>query len=304
ISRDYIRSGMRARASELITRELGPRTEIDIRRSLEKQVEAERWTDIDRALVRSAGRDGLIDTAPEAGIQPGISHVLKIGQAHKLQHLGLANELAPGQWTVSWDAEQVLRDIGSRGDIIKRMHAAMSERGINRGVSSYALDAPPGQAIIGKLIDRGLHDELSGSAYAIVDGIDGQTHHIQFADIEATGDGKPGAIVELRQYKDRKGRVRTALAVRSDMDLQSQIVAPGATWLDRRNLDTRPSDLGGGFGSQVRSAMEHRAEHLVDEGLARRQGQRIIFARNLLDTLKGRELDSAAQQFSKEIGLA
>jgi type IV secretory pathway VirD2 relaxase len=43
ISRDYIREGMRARARELITRELGPRTEIDIRRSLERQVEAERW---------------------------------------------------------------------------------------------------------------------------------------------------------------------------------------------------------------------------------------------------------------------
>ncbi|MGI9359976.1 MAG: relaxase/mobilization nuclease domain-containing protein [Parasphingorhabdus sp.] len=303
ISRDYIRSGMRARASEIITRELGPRTEIDIRRSLEKQVEAERWTDIDRALLRSAGRDGLIDTAPEAGIQPGISHVLKTGRLHKLQHLGLANELAPGQWTVSGDAEQVLRDIGARGDIIKRMHAAMSERGIDRGVSSYALDAPPGQAIIGKLVDRGLHDELSGSAYAIVDGIDGRTHHIQFTDIEATGDAKSGAIVELRQYKDRKGRARTALAVRSDMDLQSQIIAPGATWLDRRNLDTRPSELGGGFGSQVRSAMEDRAEHLAREGLARRQGQSIIFARNLLDTLKGRELDSAAHQFSKEVGL-
>ena len=303
ISRDYIRSGMRARASEIITRELGPRTEIDIRRSLEKQVEAERWTDIDRALVRSAGRDGLIDTAPEAGIQPDISHVLKTGRLHKLQHLGLANELAPGQWTVSGDAEQVLRDIGARGDIIKRMHAAMSERGINRGVSNYVLETMPGQAIVGKLIDRGLHDELSGSAYAIVDGIDGRTHHIQFTDIEATGDGKPGAIVELRQYKDRKDRARTALAVRSDMDLQSQIIAPGATWLDRRNLDTRPNDLGGGFGSQVRRAMEDRAEHLAREGLARRQGQRIIFARNLLDTLKGRELDSAAQQFSKEIGL-
>src|SRR5690606_13809323 len=51
ISRDYIKSGMRDRASHLVTRELGPRTEIDIRRGLERQVDAERWTDIDRALV-------------------------------------------------------------------------------------------------------------------------------------------------------------------------------------------------------------------------------------------------------------
>ena len=303
MSRDYIRSGMRDRAAHLITRELGPRTEIDIRRSLEKQVDAERWTDIDRALVHSAQRDGLIDTAPEVGIQPDINHTLKVGRLHKLQHIGLANEISSGQWTVSGDAEHVLRDMGTRGDIIKRMHAAMSERGIDRGTNSYALEPMPGRAIVGKLVERGLHDELSGTAYAIVDGIDGRTHHLQFSDIEATGDGKTGAIVELRQYQDRKGRSRTALAVRSEMELQSQITAPGATWLDRRNLDTRPSDLGGGFGKEVGKAMEDRAEHLVDEGLARRQGQRIIFARNLLDTLKAQELDSAAEQYSKEIGL-
>ena len=303
ISRDYIRSGMRDRAAHLITRELGPRTEIDIRRSLEKQVDAERWTDIDRALVRSAQRDGLIDTAPEAGIQPDINHTLKVARLHKLQHLGLANEVSPGQWTVSGDAEQVLRNMGTRGDIIKRMHDAMTHRGIDRGTASYALEPAPGQAIVGKLVERGLHDELSGSAYAIVDGIDGRTHHIQFFDIDATGDGKSGAIVELRQYKDRKGRMRSALAVRSDMDLQSQITAPGATWLDRRNLDTRASDLGGGFGTEVGKAMLDRAGHLVKEGLAQRQGQRIIFAHNLLDTLKVRELDSVAEQFSKEVGL-
>ncbi|ATW05680.1 VirD2 family relaxase/mobilization nuclease [Sphingorhabdus sp. YGSMI21] len=303
ISRDYIKSGMRDRASHLITRELGPRTEIDIRRGLEKQVNAERWTDIDRILVRSSERDGLIDMAPETGIQPDINHVLKVGRLHKLQHLGLANEVSPGQWTVSGDAEQILREIGSRGDIIKRMHEVMTQRGIDRSASFYALTHEPGQTIVGKLVDRGLHDELSGSAYAIVDGIDGRTHHIQFTDIEATSDAMSGAIVELRQYKDRKGRLRTALAVRSDMDLKNQITAPGATWLDRCNLDTRPSDLGGGFGTEVSKAMEDRAEYLVDEGLARRQGQRIIFARGLLDALTARELDTAAQQFSKEMGL-
>jgi type IV secretory pathway VirD2 relaxase len=303
ISRDYIREGMRARARELITRELGPRTEIDIRRSLERQVEAERWTDIDRDLARSVHRDGLIDMAPEAGVQPDIAHALKMGRLRKLERLGLAGEIAPCQWTLSGSAEQTLRELGSRGDIIKRMHQAMAELGIDRGVANYSLNPDPGQAIIGKLVDRGLHDELTGTAYAIIDGIDGRSHHIQFTDLEATGDCRPGAIVELRHFEDRKGRARTALAVRSDMGLQSQISAPGATWLDRRNLGKGGRDLGGGFGAEVGRAMEERAEHLASEGLARRQGQRIIFARNLLDTLKARELDVAARHLSAEIGI-
>ena len=87
------------------------------------------------------------------------------------------------------------------------------------------------------------------------------------------------------------------------MDLSAQVHAPGATWLDRRSLSSDGHDLGGGFGTEVRAAMEARAEHLADEGLARRQGQRIIFARNLLDTLKRSELDAVAKDLSAETGL-
>jgi type IV secretory pathway VirD2 relaxase len=303
MSRDYIKEGMRGRARELITRELGPRTEIDIRRSLERQVEAERWTEIDRSLARSVERDGLIDMAPEPGTQPDDTHALKMGRLRKLERLDLAREIGPGQWTLSGDAEQQLRALGSRGDIVKRMHDAMARSGIDRGTTSYDLDAQPKGPVIGKLIDRGLHDELSGTAYAIVDGIDGRTHHMIFPDIEATTDCRTGAIVELRHFKDRKGRPRAALAVRSDMDLSAQVKAPGATWLDRRNLGQGGHDLGGGFGAEVREAMEGRAQHLADEGLARRQGQRIIFARDLLDTLKAREVDAAGQRLSTEIGI-
>src|SRR5690606_12948772 len=43
ISRDYIREGMRAQAREIVTQELGLRTDLEIRQSIERQVEAERW---------------------------------------------------------------------------------------------------------------------------------------------------------------------------------------------------------------------------------------------------------------------
>jgi hypothetical protein len=96
ISRDYIREGMRGRARELITRELDSRTEIDIRRSLERQVDAERWSEIDRSLARSVQRDGLIDMAPAAGSQPDVAHALKMGRLRKLERLDLAREIGLG----------------------------------------------------------------------------------------------------------------------------------------------------------------------------------------------------------------
>ena len=49
--------------------------------------------------------------------------------------------------------------------------------------------------------------------------------------------------------------------------------------------------------------MQARAEHLVGQGLARRDGQRIVFARNLLDTLNRRDLDAAGERMAKEFAL-
>ena len=148
-----------------------------------------------------------------------------------------------------------------------------------------------------------LHDELRGSAYAIVEGIDGRTHHLQLADLELTGDAAPGAIVEARSYEDAGGRKRLSLAVRSDINLRQQITAPGATWLDRQLLAREPVVTGGGFGAEVRDAMDRRLEHLAGEGLARRQGQRVIFSRDLLDTLRRRELNDAAGKIATETRL-
>ena len=80
ISRDYIKEGMRARAQDLVTQELGLRSDLDVRRSLERQVEVERWTQLDRQLVLDAGRHGVIDLAPDAGLKPDQFHALKVGR--------------------------------------------------------------------------------------------------------------------------------------------------------------------------------------------------------------------------------
>jgi hypothetical protein len=50
--------------------------------------------------------------------------------------------------------------------------------------------------------------------------------------------------------------------------------------------------------------MDRRMDHLVEQGLAARQGQRITFACDLLDTLRRRERDSPAARLSAETSLA
>jgi len=304
ISRDYIKEGMRARAQDLVTQELGQRTDLEINRNLERQVEAERWTQLDRQLVRDAGKSGIIDLAPQPGQQPDEFHALKVGRLRTLEIRGLAGQVGHQQWFIKPEAEATLRELGERGDIIKRMHRALTERGIERGSASYvlageSLDVP----VIGRLVERGLDDELKGTAYAVVDGVDGRTHHIRLPHLDATGDSPPGSIVELRAYEDARGERRVALAVRSDLDLQHQVSATGATWLDRQSIAREPVAMSdGGFGAEVRDAMRQRAERLVGEGLAEQQGRRVIFNRNLIDTLRRREVDAVAGRLAKETG--
>ncbi|SDG96453.1 relaxase/mobilization nuclease domain-containing protein [Pelagibacterium luteolum] len=303
ISRDYIRSGMRDRASDLLTLELGPRTDLDIRAGLERQIGAERWTQLDRQLVRDGGENRIVDLAPKPGAQPDTYHAVKVGRLRTLERLGLAHPVGGQQWRIAEDAESTLRELGERNDIIKRIHKALTDRGIERAMSDYAVVSGTGDSpIIGRLVDRGLHDELYGTAYAVIDSIDGRTHHIKFHDLSATGDSAPGSIVELRTYTDSRDNVRTALAVRSDLSIADQIKSDGATWLDRQLVAGNPAGLSGGFGAEVNQALEARTDHLIEEGLARREGQRIVFARNLLATLRRRELDALGERLAAETG--
>ncbi len=306
ISRAYISRGFRDRAAERVTLELGPRSEQEIRTSLEREVSAERWTSLDRALRDSADEvGGVIDLRPEAGGSDNELRRLLIGRAAKLERLGLVEPLGPAQWAIKPGIEPKLRELGVRGDIIKTMHRAISSTDREPDVTRFALhgDAPT-DTVLGRLVERGLDDELKGSAYAIIDGIDGRTHHVRFADLEFTGDARHGAIVEVRAYEDSNGRHRLSLAARSDLTLEAQISAPGATWLDRQLLAKEPAISGAGFGADVREAIDRRVEYLIETGLAQRQGQRVIFARDLLRTLRQRELYAATSKLSAETGLS
>jgi type IV secretory pathway VirD2 relaxase len=306
ISRDYISRGFRDRAAERVTIELGPRSEQEIRTALEREVDAERWTSLDRALRDISDESGgVADLRPGPNAEdPELRHLL-LGRAAKLERLGLADPVGPACWTLKPGLDQTLRQLGIRGDIIKTMHQAMSADGREPDVSVFALHGEePSDPVLGRLVKRGLNDELKGTAYAIVAGVDGRTHHLKFSDLEMTGDAPAGAIVEARSYDDANGHRRLSLATRSDLAIEAQVAASGATWLDRQLLAKDPPLSGGGFGAEVRDAMDARVDHIAAEGLARRQGQRVVFARDLLATLRRRELDDAASKLSIETGLA
>lgn len=286
-----------------MTRELGLRSEREVRTTLEREIEAERWTRLDQSLAREAARSGgVLDLRPDRRQQRDDLQAIKIGRMRKLERLGLAHPVGVGQWALAERAESTLRELGERNDIIKRVHRSLGERGLERAPASFVLTEEAPSGVIGRLVARGLDDELAGTAYAVVDGIDGRAHHVRLPDLDAAADSEPGSIVELRSYQDSRGRQRLALAVRSDLSLEAQVKANGATWLDRQLLARGNPVSEHGFGQEVRSALEARTEYLVSEGFARRQGQRVILVRDLLDTLRRRELSAVGARQSTEMG--
>jgi type IV secretory pathway VirD2 relaxase len=100
-------------------------------------VEAERWTRLDLAIRMAADETGFIDLRPD---NPGAGDPevrrLAIGRLQRLERMGLATAAGPAQWMVGLDAERTLRDVGLRGDIIKTMHRAFTERGQDRGIQT------------------------------------------------------------------------------------------------------------------------------------------------------------------------
>jgi len=303
IDRSYISEGMRARAQERVTIELGPRSERDIQLALRREVDAERWTSLDRRLQKQRDDLGVVDLSPEVDATRRSNRAFLIGRARTLERMGLAERIGAARWTLAADLEPTLRALGERGDIIKTLHKAMSERGAQGAPAAFALHGEDeNRRVIGRLVERGFHNELTGEAYAIVEGVDGRAHYLRFPDLDQTSDAAPGAIVETGEWTDRNGRRRSSLLVRSDLPLERQIDARGATWLDRQLLSARAASLGGGFGNEVRKALDERRDWLVDQSLAKRHGRSVTLVRNLLGTLRKQELDAAGKALAARHG--
>jgi type IV secretory pathway VirD2 relaxase len=188
IAGDYIAHGVRHRASELVTRELGHQSEIELQTKLQTEVEAERVTRLDKMLLSEQQEQGVIDLRPGEGATFLVreNRNLMISRVRHLERYGIATELEPGRWSLSERAEQVLKDLDHRNEAINSIHRAITRNGLaeERGVGQFALHGEGlGERIVGRVLGKGLAgDELGERVYLIVDGIDGRVHHMELKD--------------------------------------------------------------------------------------------------------------------------
>jgi type IV secretory pathway VirD2 relaxase len=198
IAQDYITDGVRLRAQERVTLELGPETNQELQAKLQAEVPAERFTRIDRAMLAEAD-EGVLDLRPEAGqVRGDFDRSLRIDRLQTLERYGLAKETEPGVWTLSDRLEPTMRELGERGDIVKAINRALAARGQQRSSESISLHGEEvGTPIVGRLIDKPLIDELGDRIGIVIDGIDGRVHHLALPDASAAEQAPIGAIVEV-----------------------------------------------------------------------------------------------------------
>jgi len=196
IAREYLSYGIRERAAEIVTLDLGPRTDDEIRSRLRGEMEQERFTGLDRNLIREA-RDGIVRSGQD---QDAFRQTLRAGRLQKLKRLGLAEEIAPSKWRLAPDLEPILRRMGERGDIIKTMHREMARAGVMRSPPDLLVHEAGSQdqkAVVGRVLGRGLSDELSDRHYLIVDGVDGRLHYTDIGRGDTTTPLPEGSVVSI-----------------------------------------------------------------------------------------------------------
>ena len=206
IAGDYIASGIRGRASEIMTRWLGPQSELEVREQLSQEIGAERLTKLDRDILARA-EDHVVDLRqPARWDGDGSYQQLLIGRARQLERMGLAERQGPLAWRLAPEMEETLTDLGRRGDIIRTMHRAMTAAKLERRPELYVIDREQDLTpVVGKVVYRGAAGDHHDRRFLVVDGVDGRTHYIEVG--KSAEETPAGSVVRIEQ---REAKLRKA----------------------------------------------------------------------------------------------
>jgi type IV secretory pathway VirD2 relaxase len=266
MAKDYITHGIRARAGEWLTLELGPEDEFEKCIKLAREVDSQRFTRLDRSILKHVDQ-GILTISAMPPAEPYV-HTSHMRRLKHLSKLGLATELQTGVWEIDPDVERKLKGLGKRNDIIATMHRAMREAKIDRPAGSFAIfdSEAATRPVIGRVAAVGLTDEINDRHYVVVDGIDGKVHYADIGRIRPESMPGKGMIVSLEAADQETGnRQQTRLRILSYLNIDKLITAEGATWLDRELASKSPAQVSDqGFGSDVKSALRNRLQWLTE----------------------------------------
>ena len=197
IAREYIAHGLRERASELVTLDLGPRTDQEIEARLRLDVDQERLTAIDRRLLRRMDGEREVSAADNDPLQQSVA----AGRLRKLKAMDLAEDIGGGRYRLAEGLEDTLRRMGERGDIVRLMQRELTARRLDRAGVEQVVTTTLSEPIVGRMIHRGFSDEHRDRHYLMIDGTDGRVHYVDVGRGDGTPSAPEGATIRIEPTK-------------------------------------------------------------------------------------------------------
>jgi len=276
---EYLKNGIRARGSEIATRILGLRPEHELQTALQKEITAQRFTSLDAKLLNIAGQEkesthainlaannhkkvvdlGVIPKNPSQLFMNNRGNLL--GRLLELEKIGYAAEVIAGVWIIDDNLKEKLQELGKQADIKIAIHSHIKDLTEFREVvvlgNSIAMEKP----VTGRVVGKGLINELYDGRYMVVEGFDGKAYYAPLS-LYSEKDGqeaKVGNFVTLdnrpRQTikADETRKLFIRVELESTLSLAQQVKAEGKTMLDKF---TGNQELSLGSGSNTRLQKE------------------------------------------------
>ncbi|BDB13375.1 DUF3363 domain-containing protein [Acidithiobacillus ferrooxidans] len=182
IAPDLIRNGMRKIAEEIATERLGYKSELEIQKSKEKEIDARQFTGIDRDIqdrqVTGPEPDKTYVTedrlTPDAKHPDFVAQRLRIRRLETLEKLGVAEKVGAMTWALDQGWDKALKDL----QVLQRRTAMVAQ---GRALMTDPRCPPvvtkiqPGDHLVGRVLGTGL-DEQYDRSYILIEGTDSRVH--------------------------------------------------------------------------------------------------------------------------------
>jgi len=185
LPREYVKSGIRSRAEDLLTKELGHRTVADAIEAQRREVNQFRFTSLDRMIQRQnpAQADYFVVQCDPA--QPRVGSFSRMQQhlaarLAQLERMELAEGLGESLWRVRGDFAEVLRMMQRTRDR-QRVLAAHGGLLSDERLPLAMTDFRELTQLEGRVLAHG-QDEYSGRMYLMMEGVDGKVHFLYQTD--------------------------------------------------------------------------------------------------------------------------
>lgn len=269
---DYVKEGLRARAHEGATNQLGYRTEHDILDVQRREIEQSRFTGLDRQLKTRATPELNFLSVTVNPSDPTLQDLKRATEFHlecrlgTLYRMGLAEHRKGGEWALDQDFEKTLRTVQKTNDRLKTIaqFGVMATPGL-----PFRVERPSQiDAIEGKVIVHG-QDDWSGNNYMILESVRGELLRVpqvrEIAQARQNGNLEPGRYIRIKRVPGDADK--SSYVVWDCGDAEALLREPIFLAENAKRLAGEIPDGWAGWLGQLRKSVVSEAARQVDRGL-------------------------------------